>query len=492
MEAGEHPQAGNVCLFRDSAGVVHLRHCITSESWQLSPGEWQLLDLEGGECELREDGLGKRAITSKHFRMKVITEDGVVRVRFPDGRMTLLRAFLGEHTVKYDSIVGFGTEGRFAIKAYVLLRGSRCARVFLELFDIVRALGADDKKSQKGRQFVLNIHSVWQSCLVARGIPRQHIRKGRPRTSSPPPSFDPSDPWEDRIFDEAAASFMGAIVLLCRYWEPKVRKSAESAAADSLLSAICSNYLPQEWQLTIVFDSSWPVPWGGEQVHGWAEYECTSPMISLSVVSGVVDLSALHAAREGVAPASECAMLCSALGNASCVDLLELLKPAWLCRDLLWFLRQLLWQLHSATGHGFTERPGVTDPLYSPRGRGAAGSRHDQCVVQAAVTRRRNEFHRESAREALRLHPTAHLSRQSRHFRRGEECFLKRYLAAARGIFSATRHLHIAADSSRVGGKNTEFVAVWSAEGQIVAWCPPQDIPEATTFMRGRGCAEAV
>lgn len=254
MEVGEHPQVGIVCLCRDFAGVEHLRHCITAESWQ-PPGEWRLVSLDGGDCELREDNMGKRAVTSKHVRMKVIEENREVCVRVQDGRTIPLRAFLAEHTVEYDNIAGSGKEGHIAIKAYILLRGSRGARVFVELLDIVKALGAGDKKSQKGRQFVLNMHGVWQSCLVARGIPQQHIRKARSRIATPPPGFDPSDPWEDRIFDEAAASFIGTIALLCRYWGAKVRKSPESPVAASLLLAIFGNYLPQEWSITIMFDS---------------------------------------------------------------------------------------------------------------------------------------------------------------------------------------------------------------------------------------------
>lgn len=75
----------------------------------------------------------------------------------------------------------------------------------------------------------------------------------------------------------------------------------------------------------------------------------------------------------------------------------------------------------------------------------------------------------------------SNLTRKAHEYRRGEETFLKQYLSSARCIFSATRHLHIAADSSRVGGKHTEFVAVWSVEGLKSAWCPPQAAPGPTT-----------
>lgn len=368
MAAAEYPQAGNVCLLRGGDGVVHLRHCITSESWELPPGDWRLTDMDNGDCELTDSASGKTTTTSRHFRMKVFAEGGASFVRLASGETIQLRVFLAEHVVKYDHIVGFGPEGRVPIKAFVLLRGSRGARVFLELFDIVRALGAHDKKSQTGKQFVLNMHGTWLSALASRGVPGHHIRKSRPRTASPPPGFDAEDPFEGRIFDEAAISFIGAVIVLARYWEAKVRKSQEAQAATALLLAMFANYLPQEWTLTIVLDPVWPIPWAGGGGHGWQDYDCAAPALTLPIACGVVDMSSLLAFRGGPPLAVDCKRLCDALGATVSVDLVELLKLVWLAPAFLWFCRQLLWQLHTAMELSFMRRPGITDPLCVPLG----------------------------------------------------------------------------------------------------------------------------
>lgn len=434
---------------------------------------WRLAAYAHGR-ELRDNASGKNTVTSRHFRIKVYVENGMPLVRNAGGDVVPLRQFLTEHQVKYDCLIGFGDEGRVPIKAYVLVRSWRGARVFIEVFDLVKALGADEKKSQKGKQFVLNMHVVWQASLASRGVPPQHIRKARPRSSCPQVGCDPGHPYEERIFDEAVISFLGVVVVLARYWEAKVRKASEAAKAAALLAAMFTNYLPQEWVISVVLAPSWPIPWGGREGHGWEDYQCVATVLTLPVTSGIVDMSSLLAHREGAPLSGACSKLCAAFGNAAAVDLLEFLKVVWLASGLLWLCRQLFWHLHIAMEHGFIQRPGIVDPLCSPRHRGPMGSRHDQAVLQAVVARRRADFQREAATSDTRPRPTSNLTRESRQFRRGEEVFLKRYLASAREVFSATRHSHLAADSSRVGGKNTEFVAVWSVEGQRAAWCPPQ------------------
>ena len=54
---------------------------------------------------------------------------------------------------------------------------------------------------------------------------------------------------------------------------------------------------------------------------------------------------------------------------------------------------------------------------------------------------------------------------------------LKKYLAIARRLVSCVQqpHLHMAADSSRVGGVDTEFMCVWCGNLLIGCWASPQD-----------------
>ena len=54
---------------------------------------------------------------------------------------------------------------------------------------------------------------------------------------------------------------------------------------------------------------------------------------------------------------------------------------------------------------------------------------------------------------------------------------LKKYLAIARRLFSCVQqpHLHMAADSSCVGGVDTEFICVWCGNHSIGCWAPHQD-----------------
>lgn len=83
--------------------------------------------------------------------------------------------------------------------------------------------------------------------------------------------------------------------------------------------------------------------------------------------------------------------------------------------------------------------------------------------------------HRKGAKMGVPQHPDTAMSRHDHQYRSAEDDFLKGYLHSAKEVFSKSKHIHIAADSSRVWCNNTEFAAVWSIEGRKAAWCPPQE-----------------
>lgn len=322
-----------------------------------------------------------------------MTQGGRLFVRADGGEAVPLRNILAEHTVRDDFVVGVGPEGRAAITSFVLRKPSRGARVFMELLDLAKACGADEKKSQRGKQFILNMYDTWQSALVMREIPRQHIRKSRPRTALGLENH--GDDYDERVFDEAGASVLGVFAILSRYFEPKVRKATESAGALQLCAALLSNYLPQQWSLYISLDVAWPVPWCGPAGHGWEDYEADSQSVVLPVMDGVVDVTSVLALGEGNDLAAVVVSLCRSVGGEASVEVMDLLKSVWLDEKRFWLCRQLLWQLHTMAEATLMQKPGIVNPLHSPRPCPGAGARRDQAVLRAVISQKRGEVNKD-------------------------------------------------------------------------------------------------
>lgn len=152
------------------------------------------------------------------------------------------------------------------------------------------------------------------------------------------------------------------------------------------------------------------------------------------------------------------------------LQIIDFVRKAYLCK-FAWVRLQVLWCIASTVEKTALAKP-MVPPLQSPRDDARPGTRRDEHVMRAAVLRR----HRKPDRKGrVRLHPAAHMQRNAGAFTRAERVYLSRYLLQARAKLKSATSVHISADSSRKGGKNTEFVCVYSGTVGAGAWAPPQD-----------------
>ena len=124
-----------------------------------------------------------------------------------------------------------------------------------------------------------------------------------------------------------------------------------------------------------------------------------------------------------------------------------------------------------------------TDARRAPRELGAR-VRRDRAVLAANVQQ-------DAARGVKRglVQAESQLRRGEKSRARMEEGFLASYVKHARETMRGSRHFHFACDSSRVGGRETEFACLYSVDKGVGAWCAPQDRWPRLGAQQGGGSA---
>ena len=226
-----------------------------------------------------------------------------------------------------------------------------------------------------------------------------------------------------------------------------------------------------------MIDEEWVLPWSGYQEgHGWVDLRHGAVALPIKVVGCKIELGALRAGEpfdQGSLRDELAEFFAEQLLEQS-VPLVEFLKQLWLAKKP-WILRQLLWWLLITLDRGFVGAPGITNPLKSPRAPAGPGCRQDVAVLQAAVCspRAHQEYGTAKGRQES-LHPLAHLPKGSGTHYDADVLFLRKYQFMSKELLKNARHLHIAADSSRVGGQNIELNCLFNSDLEIGCWGPTQ------------------
>lgn len=471
----EVPHAGIVTLVGNVGDPWQLLNCVTGEAWTLLAGRWVLATLENGDVEVKNLATGRSRLSRDIFQ-EVLLRSGSGKdvVNRSSGQRRTLCAFLREHVVKYDT-VHIAANKALTVKFRILARPSRGASVWWELADIAQAIDCFDRKGQKGKRWLHNSWPAWIASLAATGVHASHLRKAVPLQVVGQEVYDERNPWESRVFDEACASSLGLLVVLMRYWSPRVSRATEATLAESLLCAIVEKYLPANCMIILLVDVEWSIPWSADAPPGWAPPSSCDDVIKLEVADRSVSLSLLGGG-EFVIPGSARAGLHEAFQDAvsTSMPIVEFLKRVWNSR-LLWVRRQVLWWLHLQLDRGVSSSQCIERPALSPRPAAPPGGRQDAVVLQSVVLRDKKELALgTSAGRQERLHPALALRRGDGTLRDAELLFVKRYLSCTKAVFADSRHLHLAADSSRIGGHDLELIALFSSDKGMGCWSPPQ------------------
>lgn len=161
-------------------GRQQIMNCITTEVWDLPPGQWALRPHEGGAMQVYDAESPRSKFAHDIFLWEVVAKDGTLFVQ--EGRggpVHPLARFLKDFVVKYDTI-HWDRGASMSIKIYELKRPARGCSIFWELTDLALSLGCGAKKGQSCRKWLSNVWAKWAAELELLAAPSGHLRKRAP------------------------------------------------------------------------------------------------------------------------------------------------------------------------------------------------------------------------------------------------------------------------------------------------------------------------